>query len=146
METTRPMTRSPVELARKAVEIAGRALPAYSSPFSRKDFTQPQLFAVMVLMTFLRTDPRGIVGILKDWSDVRGAIGLRKVPHYSTIYKAQQRLLKKVLAKGSSTRSSTTPGSAAWSGPKRRPASIPPASNAATARRITRTGRAKNPT
>jgi hypothetical protein len=90
------MTRSPVALARKAVEIADRTLPAYSSRFSRKDYTQAQLFALMVLGTFLKLDHRGIVAVVKDWSDVREAIGLKKVPHWNTLYKAQQRLLKKV--------------------------------------------------
>ena len=111
METTRPMTRSPVALARKAVEIAERALPAYSSRYSRKDYTQHQLFALMVLATFLKVDHRGIVALVKDWSDIRQAIGLTKVPHWSTLYKAQQRLLKKVCSKDCSMPSSRTPGS-----------------------------------
>ena len=99
------MTRSPVALARKAVEIAARSLPAYSSRFSRKDFTQHQLFALMVLGTFLKLDHRGIVAVVKDWSDVREAIDLKKVPHFSTLYKAQQRLLKKVCSINCSMRS-----------------------------------------
>ena len=109
MDTTqRPMTRSPVALARKAVEIADRALPAYSSRFSRKDYTQAQLFALMVLGTFLKLDHRGIVAVVKDWSDVREAIGLKKVPHWNTLYKAQQRLLKKVCFINCSMRSLPT--------------------------------------
>jgi len=105
------MTRSPVALARKAVEIAARALPAYSSRYSRKDYTQHQLFALMVLATFLKVDHRGVVALVKDWSDIREAIGLTRVPHWSTLYKAQQRLLKKVVLKDCSTRSLTTPAS-----------------------------------
>ena len=81
METTRAMTRSPVALARQAVEIARHALPAYSSRYSRKDFTQNQLFALMVLATFLKVDHRGIVALIEDWSDLREAIGLKRVPH-----------------------------------------------------------------
>jgi len=92
MDTTRPMTRSPVALARKAAQLAAQKLPAYSSRFSRKDFTQHQLFALMVLATDLKTDHRGIVAIVSDWSDVREALGLKKVPHPTTIYKAPQRL------------------------------------------------------
>ncbi len=111
METTRPMTRSPVTLARKVVELAERALPAYSSRFSRKDYTRHQLFALMVLATFFKVDHRGIVALIKDWSDIREAISLTKVPHWSTLYKAQQRLLKKVCSKDCLMPSSTTPGS-----------------------------------
>src|ERR1044071_8903112 len=114
MDTTRPMTRSPVALAGKAVEVAARALPAYSSRFSRQDFTQHQLFALMVLGTFLKLDHRGIVAVVRDWSDVREAIGLKKVPHPSTLYKAQQRLLKKVLSIDCSMRSLPTPSSREW--------------------------------
>jgi hypothetical protein len=106
MDTTRPMTRSPVALARKAVEVARRSLPDHSNRFSRKDFTQPQLFALLVLMAHFKTDPRGIVAMVQDWSDVRDALGLKKVPHFSTLHKAQKRLLKKVLSKRASTRSS----------------------------------------
>src|ERR1700743_2619243 len=105
MDTTRPMTRSPVALARKAVEIAACKLPAYSNRFSRKDFTQHQLFALMVLGAFLKLAHRGVVAVVKDWSDVREAIGLSKVPHHSTLYKAQQRLLKKVCSIECSMRS-----------------------------------------
>src|SRR5213592_385637 len=125
MDTTRPMTRSPVALARKAVEIAAHSLPAYSSRFSRQDFTQHQLFALMVLGTFLKLDHRGIVAVIEDWSDVREAIGLQKVPHWSTLYKAQQRLLKKVCSISCSMRCLPTPSSRRWSAPKRRPASTP---------------------
>lgn len=90
------MTRSPVALAKAAVELAVRSVPAYSSRFSRKDFTQHQLFALMVLATFLKLDHRAVIEVVKDWSDVRMALGLTRVPHWSTLYKAQQRLLKKL--------------------------------------------------
>lgn len=108
------MTRSPVALARKAVEVARRSLPDYSSRFSRKDFTQPQLFALLVLMAHFKTDLRGVVAMVADWSDVREAIGLRKVPHFSTLHKAQKRLLKKVLSQRSSTLSSRRRSRRAW--------------------------------
>ena len=48
-------------MAREALRLARHALPEYSSPFSRKDFTQHQLFAVLALKTFLKTDYRGVV-------------------------------------------------------------------------------------
>jgi hypothetical protein len=48
----------------------------------------------MVLATFLKLDHRGVIEVVRDWSDVRAAIGLTRVPHWSTLYKAQQRLLK----------------------------------------------------
>jgi hypothetical protein len=47
------------------------------------------------LKTFLKTDYRGVVAVLEDFAELRQALGLAKVPHYSTLCKAQQRLLQK---------------------------------------------------
>src|SRR5262249_61951105 len=52
MKTKRPMTTSPVALARAALDAARGALPAYSSRYSRKDYTQHQLFALLTLREF----------------------------------------------------------------------------------------------
>lgn len=95
------MTKSPLALGKQALAVAQEALPAYSSAFSPKVFTQPQLFAILVLRQFFRTDYRGIVQILADSSDLRSALGLAKVPHYSTLCYAQKRLVKKGLSTGS---------------------------------------------
>jgi hypothetical protein len=97
MDTTRRRvaTRSPVALARKALQIAANALPAYSSKFSKKDFTQHQLLAMLALEQFLRTDDRGIVALLADWSDLRDTLELKKLPHPTTLFQARKRLAKK---------------------------------------------------
>jgi hypothetical protein len=92
---TRPMTKSPLAVARAALAAAADALPAYSSKFSRKDFTQHQLFALLALREFLKTDYRGLEQYLRDWSDLRQALGLAKVPDHSTLQKAAARLLEK---------------------------------------------------
>ena len=89
------MTKSPRAVAREALRVVRDALPAYSSKFSRKDFTQHQLFALLVLKTFLKTDYRGLIQMLFDFSELRNDLGLDKVPHYSTLCKAVKRLLKK---------------------------------------------------
>lgn len=90
-----PMTKSPVALARVAYKMAKSALPAYSSKFSRKDFTQGQLFALLALRLFLRVDFRGLIAQLNDFKELRDALDLKKVPHYSTLCYAQKRLQKK---------------------------------------------------
>ena len=95
---TRQATKSPLALAATALKVARRALPVYSCPRSRHDFTQPQLAALLVLRQFLRTDYRGLVQYLADWSDLRRCLGLQKVPHFTTLQKAEQRLLKKGLS------------------------------------------------
>jgi len=98
MDTKRRRTRSPVALARMALRVARDALPAYSSKRSRKDYTQHQLFAILVLRQFLQTDYRGIIEWLRDWSDLRQVLQLQRLPHYSTLCYAEQRLLKKGLS------------------------------------------------
>ena len=89
----RAMTKSAVHVARQALAVGKQALPPYSSRFSRHDYTQPQLFALLVLKQFLRTDYRGLVTLLVEWSELRRALRLKKVPHYSTLCYAEQRLL-----------------------------------------------------
>ena len=95
MKTPTPMTKSPRAVAREALRLAKGALPPYSSARSRKDFTAHQLFAVLALKTFLRTDYRGVAQFLADFAEIRNDLGLDKVPHYSTLCYAAGRLLKK---------------------------------------------------
>src|SRR5262249_38069726 len=95
MKTPTPMTKSPRAVAREALTLARDALPTYSSTTSRKDFTAHQLFAILALKTFLRTDYRGVAQFLADFTELRDDLGLAKVPHYSTLCYAAGRLLKK---------------------------------------------------
>lgn len=105
MKPTTPMTKSPRAVAREAMRLAQDALPPYSATRSRKDFTQHQLFAILALKTFLKTDYRGVEAFLRDFAEVRADLGLTKVPRYSTLCYAEQRLLKK----GSSSCSCSAP-------------------------------------
>ena len=107
------MTKSPRAVAREAMRLAQEALPAYSSKFSRKDFTQHQLFALLALKTFCKTDYRGVTQLLDDFAELRADLGLAKVPHYSTLCKAEQRLLKKGSSSCSSSRPPRAPSNAA---------------------------------
>jgi hypothetical protein len=113
MKTTRTMTKSPRAVAREALRLAQEALPAYSSRFSRRDFTQHQLFAALALKTFFRTDYRGVVQLLDDFAELREELGLTKVPHYSTLCYAERRLLKKGRSSRSSSRPQCAPATAA---------------------------------
>lgn len=98
------MTKSPRAVVREALRIAREAVPAYSSKFSRQDFTQHQLVAMLALKTFLKTDYRGVVQMLADFDELRADLGIRKAPHPSTLCKAAQRLLKKGTPFSSSSR------------------------------------------
>jgi hypothetical protein len=88
------MTKSPLAFAAEALAIARAVLPDYSSKYRRRTYTQPQLFAVLALKTFLRTDCRGVQAQLADWSDLRSALGLSRAPDYSTLQKFLTRLKK----------------------------------------------------
>lgn len=88
------MTKSPRAVAQEALRRAREALPAYSSKFGRKDSTQHQLFAILAVKTFLKTDYRGVVAALDDFAELRADLGLQKVPDHSTLCYAEPRLLK----------------------------------------------------
>ena len=86
-------SKSPRTVLLIAMDVARRSLPAYAHRCSPKKFTQHQLFACLVLKGFCRTDYRGIVVMLSEWSDLREVIGLKVVPHFTTLQKAAARLL-----------------------------------------------------
>ncbi len=94
MPTPRPMTKSPKQVALRALEAAKQSLPAYSATHSPKKFTQHQHFAIAALRQFFRVDHRGIAAILEDASDLRAVLELRGVPHFSTLAYAEKRLFK----------------------------------------------------
>jgi hypothetical protein len=107
------MTKSLRKVACEAYALGRDALPDYTCPTSRQDYTQAQLFAILALKTFLKTDYRGVVAVLSDFAELRRDLGLVKVPHYSTLCYAEQRLLKKGGSATSNARRSAAPASAA---------------------------------
>jgi Transposase DDE domain len=88
------LTKSPIAVAREALAIGTQALRPYAHQFSPKLYAQPQLFACLVLKTFFKTDSRGVCVYLRDLTDLRQALGLRGVPHFTTLQKASVRLLR----------------------------------------------------
>ncbi len=88
------MTDSPLAFARQALAVARAALPAYSSKFSKRTFTRHQHAAILAVKLFLKTNYRGVVAYLRDWSDLRAVLGLARVPHFTTLQKAHARLKK----------------------------------------------------
>lgn len=87
------MSKSAIRVAREALAVGREALPAYATRSSKHTYTQPQLFALLVLKHFLRTDYRGLVTTVAEWAELRRALHLTQVPHYSTLCYAEQRLL-----------------------------------------------------
>jgi Transposase DDE domain len=86
-----------------AVRHAARVLPAYSDPSSPKVFTQRQLLALLVLRRFLRATYRGVVEHLALMPELREALALKKLPHFTTLQKFDARcdveaLVNRILA------------------------------------------------
>ena len=87
-------SKSPVRVAREALAVGARVLRRYAHRNSPRRFTQPQLFACLVLKTFFKTDYRGIAQLLVDLTELRTTLGLESVPHFTTLHTASRRLLR----------------------------------------------------
>jgi hypothetical protein len=91
-------SKSPKSILLTAYVTGQLALPDYAHKYSPKTYTQPQLFACLVLKEFLHRDYRGIVALLKDTPDLAAVIELKKIPHFTSLQKACKRLLRAVPA------------------------------------------------
>src|SRR5918992_5604107 len=87
--------KSPRKVMRVAHELARRSLPSYSSKFSRKDFTLPQLFACLCAKELLRRSYREAEALLRDCDGWLRDVGLKKAPDHNTLCRAARYLLHK---------------------------------------------------
>jgi hypothetical protein len=87
-------SKSPCQVLRTAHLIGELTLAPYSHRCSPKKFTQPQLFACLVLKEFLQFDYRKLEATLRDSPTWCQAIGLKTVPDHSTFHKAAKKLLR----------------------------------------------------
>jgi|ERR1041384_4111332 hypothetical protein len=85
--------KSPRKVLNAAYALAVACLKAHRSKFSRKDFTDPQLFACLVLREHQKKSYRGVVALLKDCPDWCADIGLKKVPDHNTLCRAHRNLV-----------------------------------------------------
>jgi hypothetical protein len=81
---------------RMAYHLGRQVLSDYTNKFSRKDYTQPQLLACLVLKEHLKNSYRGAEAILRDAENWLRDIGLDHTPDHNTLQRAAQRLLKKL--------------------------------------------------
>jgi hypothetical protein len=88
----RTVTKSSVQFATTALVVAQQMVPPYGHR-SRKEYTQPQLLALLALRQFWHTDYRTTVTWVAESTELRQALALRHVPHYSTLCYAEHRLL-----------------------------------------------------
>src|SRR4051794_33480619 len=71
--------------------VGGKHLAPYGSTKSRPDFTQRQLMTSLILRTYLKSTYRGVIEQWGVSSELREALGLRKLPNYSTLKKFADR-------------------------------------------------------
>src|ERR1700729_4365456 len=74
-----------VAVARLSLRLAGKYLQPYSCAKSPHTFTQRQLMTCLILRAYLKTTYRGLVEILETSEMLRETLGLRRLPHYSTL-------------------------------------------------------------
>jgi hypothetical protein len=81
--------KSPRKVMRAAHALGRRCLRTYSSKFSRRDFTLPQLFACLVVREQMRLSYRGAEALLRDGRAWCRAIGMRRrTPDHATLHRA----------------------------------------------------------
>src|SRR5260221_486817 len=81
--------------ARVALEVATQVLPPYRTRFSKHQFTQPQLLAVLCLMRYEDWTFREAETRLREHQELRAALKLREVPDYTTLYRFLRRLRRR---------------------------------------------------
>src|ERR1700724_2099500 len=82
----------PLPFARVALDVPRRILPPYRSRFSKHQFTQPQLLAILCLMRYEDWTFREAEVRLGEDRELRHALGLVSVPDFTTLYRFLQRL------------------------------------------------------
>jgi IS5 family transposase len=75
-----------------AHNLAQRAVPKYSSKYSRKEFTQPQLITLNLLRIKCDWTYRGTVTMVRLMTVIREELGLDLVPQPSTLWYAFDRM------------------------------------------------------
>ena len=86
-----------VRCADVAHEVAEAVLPSYRSTYSKHLFTQPALLAILCLMRYEDWTFREAEVRLGEHQELRAALGLERVPDYTTLYRFLRRLDGEVL-------------------------------------------------
>ena len=81
-----------VRFGRLALEVSQAVLPAQRTKFSKRQFAQPQLLAVLCLMRYEDWTFREAEVRLREHSELRSALQLKSVPDYTTLYRFLVRL------------------------------------------------------
>lgn len=88
-----------VQLAKTALKVCRTVLPEHRTRFSKKQFTQPQLLALLCVMRFEDWTYREAEVRLEEHQELRRALGLESVPDHTTVCRFLRRLKEEDLAK-----------------------------------------------
>jgi hypothetical protein len=72
-------------VAALSMQLAGKYMQPYSCAKSPHKFTQAQLMTCLILRAYLKSTYRGIIEILDASDKLRQTLGLKELPHYSTL-------------------------------------------------------------
>jgi hypothetical protein len=78
--------------ARIALQVCRAVLPRYRNRFSKHQFTQPQFLAILCLLRYEDWTFREAEVRLGEHRELRQALGLVRVPDFTTLYRFLQRL------------------------------------------------------
>ncbi len=87
-----------VRFGQVALDVARATLPRYRTAFSKHQFTQPQLLAVLCLIRYEDWTYREAEVRLSEHAELRRALRLRSVPDYTTLYRFLRRLDETAIA------------------------------------------------
>src|SRR5690242_507592 len=86
------------QVARVAREVAEAVLSTYRSKYSKHLFTQPSLLAILCLMRYEDWTFREAEVRLAEHQELRTALGVERVPDYTTLYRFLRRVVLGQLA------------------------------------------------
>ena len=81
-----------VRFGQVALDVAQATVPRYRTAFSKHQFPQPQLLAILCLMRYEDWTYREAEVRLAEHSELRRALRLRSVPDCTTLYRFLRRL------------------------------------------------------
>ena len=97
--------------AEKALQMARKAVPSYSSKYSKRTYTQHQHIAVLCIRVLLRQKLRRTEEMLSNMPYLCQLLGLKQVPDFTTMSRAMKRLKGKVFMVMLCLSASTLPAS-----------------------------------
>jgi len=78
-----------------AIRVA--KIPLYSSKFSRKDYNQHQLVALLIFKEYLDIRYRDFTELVEVMDTIQKCLGITRIPHFTTLCKFSSRISSKIL-------------------------------------------------